>query len=92
MYKQAVILLLMLFTASVSAALPAHYMQTIFNFLSPLNRLEMAFIDKPFAKAKIKYVITCGSGLHGNDLSGPNIPHRHHLVTNLRPDRELLRI
>ncbi|EMJ8440172.1 polysaccharide deacetylase family protein [Escherichia coli] len=31
MYKQAVILLLMLFTASVSAALPAHYMQTIEN-------------------------------------------------------------
>ncbi len=29
MYKQAVILLLMLFTASVSAALPARYMQTI---------------------------------------------------------------
>ncbi|WP_252408386.1 hypothetical protein, partial [Escherichia coli] len=27
MYKQAVILLLMLFTASVSAALPARYMQ-----------------------------------------------------------------
>lgn len=31
MYKQAVILLLMLFTASVSAALPARYMQTIEN-------------------------------------------------------------
>lgn len=29
MYKQAVILLLMLFTVSVSAALPARYMQTI---------------------------------------------------------------
>lgn len=31
MYKQAVILLLMLFTTSVSAALPARYMQTIEN-------------------------------------------------------------
>ncbi len=31
MYKQAAILLLMLFTASVSAALPARYMQTIEN-------------------------------------------------------------
>ncbi|CSR48251.1 Uncharacterised protein [Shigella sonnei] len=49
----------------------------------------MPFIDKPFTKAKIKCVITCGSGLHGNDLSGPNIPHGHHLVANLRPDRSI---
>lgn len=65
--------------------------EIVFNPLLALHRFEVAFIDKAGAETEAEFIIIGGRRHHGDNLPGPNVPHAHHVISDLRPDNRIFR-